>query len=300
MHRSGHHDESDTPHRQRRLLAAVALNLLITIAEVIGGLLSGSIALLSDALHNFGDTASLGTSYFAITYSKKGANLSKTFGYKRIEVVAAFFNLVVLALISLFLIKEAVERAADPQPIRGGLMFAVASVGLAANIATALLLHRDARDSVNVRSAYLHIVTDAISSVGVVIAGVLVWAFDIVLVDPLLTIVISAFILYQVYHLLRDTTNILMNSVPPDVDVESVVAEMEGIALVRDVHHVHVWSMDEHQAALEAHVVIDEEVAAQMDRIRTDIKLMLESRFGISHSTLEIEFERCESPEDCL
>ncbi len=281
---------------------SVALNLLITIAEVVGGLLSGSLALLSDAVHNFGDTTSLAVSYFAQSYGKKEANLRKTFGYKRIEVIAAFFNLIVLALISLVLIKEAAERVIDPQPIRGGLMLVVATVGLLANLATALLLHRDSRHSLNVRSAYLHVISDAASSVGVVLGAVVIIKFNALIVDPLITIAIAVFILYQVYHMLRASADILMNSVPPDVDVERVVRAMEGVELVQDVHHVHIWSLDEQTVALEAHVVIDTESVGDMNRVRAQTKALLAESFGITHSTLELEIggPDCLLPENCL
>ena len=300
MHRGRTHITSPEQASHSRLLLAVILNLVITVAEVVGGLLSGSLALLSDAVHNLGDTVSLAVSYFARSYSVREANLRKTFGYKRIEILAAFFNLIVLGLISLLLIKEGVERALDPQPIRGGLMLVVACIGLAANVASALLLHRDAQNSLNVRSAYLHIMTDAASSVGVVVAGVLILKFDLVLVDPILTIAIAAFILFQVYRTLRSTANILMNSAPPDVDVRRVVRAMETVARVGDIHHVHVWSMDEHSVALEAHVVIDPVQIDNLTQIKGELKAMLQDRFGISHSTLEFEFETCDPPDDCL
>lgn len=300
MHPTGSRHDHDVPQERWRLLVSVVLNFAITVAEVVGGLLSGSLALLSDALHNFGDTMSLAVSYFARRYSDRGANLRKTFGYKRLEVVAAFFNLVVLALISLFLVKEGIDRALEPRPIRGGLMLAVACIGLGANVATALLLRRQSKESLNIRSAYLHIVTDAASSVGVVLGALVILRFDFVLIDPILTVAIAGFILYQVYHLLRDTTNILMNSAPPDVDVERVVREMGKVPLVRDVHHVHVWSLDEHTIALEAHIVIDGEDATSMNEVKSEVKSILEVRFGISHSTLEFEFEQCTPASDCV
>ena len=282
-----------------RLLAALFLNLGMTIAEIVGGLLSGSLALLSDAVHNLGDTLSLGVSYFARSYSKKRADHVSTFGYKRIEVLAAFLNLIVLGVLSLLLIKESIERALDPQPIRGGLMLAVAVAGLAANLISALLLHRDARESLNIRSAYLHILSDAASSVGVVIAGVLILRLDWVLADPIVTLAISAVILYQVYHLIRESANILMNSAPPDIEVAQVERAMEEVALVRNIHHVHVWSMHERSVALEAHVVIDSSEAEAMTRIKDQLKSVLEQRFGITHSTLEFEFEQCQPPPEC-
>ncbi|GIV58320.1 MAG: cation efflux system protein [Rhodothermaceae bacterium] len=293
-HHHHHHPTPETPDGGgRRLGWSIALNLLITVAEVVGGLVSGSLALLSDALHNFSDTASLAVAYGARRLAGRAANQRKTFGYRRAEILGAFVNLITLVLIALYLMQEAVGRLLDPQPVDGPVMLVVALIGLAANLITAWLLHHDARHSLNVRSAYLHILTDAASSVGVVLGGVLILWFEVYLVDPLLTLLISVYILYHSYHLLRRTTDILMEGAPPRLDLDEVIEAVEAIDGVLDMHHLHVWQLDEHHPALEAHIVIAREDLHRMEAIKQRIKDLLDERFAIGHSTLEFEFVPC-------
>lgn len=273
----------------------MALNFLITVAEIVGGILSGSLALLSDAVHNLSDTASLAISYGARRISRKGPTEQKTFGYRRAELLGAFVNLVTLVLVALFLVKEAVERLMNPQPVDAPVMLVVASIGLAANVATGVLLYRDARTSLNVRSAFLHIVSDGISSVGVVAGGLLMLFYDLYWVDPLVTLGISAYLLYHSYAMLRETTHILMEGAPTGVDLEAVVASVQGLDRVAGLHHLHVWHIDEHSVALEAHVVIDREHLPHMETIKRRIKQLLSHEYAISHSTLEFEFLPCEA-----
>lgn len=306
MHMHHSHDDGHAGHTHaapksgRRLLVAVALNLLITIAEVVGGILSGSLALLSDALHNLSDTASLLTSYVAQRIAGRRPNPRKTFGYRRAEIIGAFINLITLILIALFLIKEAVERFLDPQPIDGPVMLGVAVIGLLANVGTALLLFRDARSSLNIRSAYLHIITDALSSVGVVIGGVLIWQYGVYLLDPILTVFISLYIVWHSYGMLKQTINILMEGTPAHLDVAEVVEVMAAVEGVQGVHHVHAWQLDEQHLALEAHVHIDRQDSAEMEAIKKKLKHTLRTRFGVGHSTLEFEFDPCTDGGDCF
>ncbi len=280
----------------RRLLASIILNLAISIAEVVGGLLSGSLALLSDAVHNLSDTASQVVSYGAMRLGRRGADNYRTFGYRRVEVLAAFFNLVTLFVVTLLIAKEGLQRLADPTPIDGQLMLLIAVVGLVGNIGSALLLRSDARTSLNVRSAYLHIVTDAVSSVAVTLGAVLYVSSGFATIDPIVTLLIAGYILYHGYGTLRETGLILMNSVPADIKLEDVKAAVTAIDRVEDVHHMHIWMMDEDAATLEAHVVIDTAHVLEIDDIKKSIKSMLETRFGIRHSTLEFEIEDCDSP----
>ena len=295
-HSHGHHHghaHGTAEGGEKRLLFSIVLNLLITVAEVIGGLLSGSLALLSDALHNASDTASLGVSYAARRISRRAANTQKTFGYRRAEVVGAFINLITLVLVALYLIVEAVERFLDPQPVDGQVMFVVALIGLAANAVTAVLLFRDAKNSLNIRSAFVHILSDAFSSVGVVIGSLLILWYDVYLADPIITLAISVYILFHAYALLRQTINILMEGAPHGLDLDDVVEAMQAAARVLDVHHLHVWQLGEGTRALEAHVVIDEDDLGQMEEIKRDLKTLLHDQFHIEHSTLEFELIPC-------
>lgn len=298
-HHSHHaHDSTNKDGSEHRLLFSIALNLLITIAEVVGGLLSGSLALLSDALHNFSDTASLGVSFAARRIGKRKPNQGKTFGYKRAEIIGAFVNLITLVLIALYLIKEAVERFINPEPIDGRIMLVVAVIGLLANVFTAVLLYRDAKTSLNIRSAMLHIISDAVSSVGVVIGGVLILYYDVYLVDPILTLFISLYILYHSFSMLRETVDILMEGAPKSVDLDTIRKDVEALDLVVDMHHLHVWQLDERNLALEAHVVIDKVDIEHMEVVKRKIKSVLSETHLIAHSTLEFEFVPCSDPLD--
>src|SRR6056297_3661297 len=242
------------PTTEGRLWISIFLNLAITIAEVVGGILSNSLALLSDALHNLSDTASLGISLVARKISKKSPDAQKTFGYKRAEIIAAFINLVALVIIAFFLIKEGIERFFDPQVIDGGIMLWVALVGLIGNVITALLLHRDSKNNINIKSAYVHIFWDAISSVSVIIGGLLVWLYELSIVDTIITLLIAGYILYQSFHLLKETIDILMESTPSDIDIAEIKESIESVTHVLDVHHIHVWNLDEKNRLLECHV----------------------------------------------
>jgi cobalt-zinc-cadmium efflux system protein len=301
-HHHHHHHHPAAPENGKkgdfRLLMTIFLNLLITVAEVVGGVLSGSLALLSDALHNFSDTASLGISYAARRISRQDANKRKTFGYRRAEIIGAFFNLVTLVLVAFYLIKEGAERLLSPVPIDGAVMLWVAVVGLAANLLTALLLWRDAAGSLNIRSAFLHIVTDAVSSVGVVLGGVLVLLYDFYLIDPILTIGLSLYILYHSYKMLRETVDILMESAPSHLDLNRITRDIQRIDRVRNMHHLHVWQLDESNTALEAHIVIDKDDLERMEAIKHTIKAELAHHFGITHTTLEFEFIPCDPPAE--
>jgi cobalt-zinc-cadmium efflux system protein len=288
-------DGSDT----RRLAVSAALNLIITLAEVIGGVVSGSLALLSDALHNFSDTASLLISLAALRLSQRRPDRRNTFGYRRAQILGALLNLLSLIAIAVFLVVEAVERYYQPRPVRGDVMLIVAVVGLAANLVTAALLHRSSQQSLNIRSAFIHILGDAFSSVGVVLGGFVIFAFGWHFVDALLTLAISLFILFHSLIMLRQTLNILMQAVPDGLDVAEIVADVRQIENVLDFHHVHVWQLDEAHANLEAHLVVCKENPEEVTQIKQNVKLRLASAYNISHSTLEIEFSPCQAGESC-
>lgn len=282
-----------------RLIASILLNLVITIAEIVGGILSGSLALLSDAVHNLSDTLSLGVSLAARRIGRREPTRAKTFGYKRAEIIGAFINLITLVFIALYLIKESIDRFIDPQPIQGQLMLVVAVIGLLANAATAVLLYRGSRSSLNIRSAFLHILTDGLSSLGVVIGGLLIIYYDLYVVDPLITLAISLYLLAHSYGMLRQTINILMEGTPRETDLDAIVAGVRRIADVVDMHHVHVWQLDESHLALEAHVVISREDVGRMERIKGDIKRYLAANHDIAHSTLELETTPCDEEGKC-
>jgi len=290
-HHHHHHNVDDSS--IWKLWVSIFFNLAITIAEFVGGLLSNSLALLSDAVHNLNDTMSLAITLVAKKISKKGANPSKTFGYKRAEIIGAFINLITLVIVALFLIKEGVERFFDPQPIDGYIMFMVAIVGLIGNFATAALLWKDSKDNINMRSAFIHILSDGLSSVGVIIGGWLILEYEWYIVDTILTVIIGIYILWHSYYMLRETINILMESKPDGIDISELTANMKSVEKVCDVHHVHVWRLDENSTLLESHIVIEKEDIGDMESIKSSLKKILHDQFEIHHSTLEFEFEPC-------
>lgn len=274
-------------------MAAIALNVVITAAEFAAGLMAGSLALLADAAHNLNDAASLGVSLGARLLSQKDPDRRRTFGYRRAEVIGAFVNLITLVLVALYLLKEAVERTMDPRPVDGTVMMVVAGIALAANVATAFLLAKQKDESLNIESAFVHIVADALASVGVLAAGALVLRYGWLWIDPLLTGILSIYILAQSARMLRRTVRILMDSAPPDFPFDEMVREMESVEGVLEVHHVHVWQLDEERTAVEAHVVIQRRDLEAMEEIKRTLKTRLRHAYTVGHTTLEFEFEPC-------
>lgn len=297
-----HHSVTEKDKAEGRLWISIFLNLGITIVEIVGGILSNSLALISDAIHNFSDTTSLGVSLVARKVSKWKADKQKTFGYKRAEIIGAFINLVVLVVIGLFLIKEAIERFYSPETIDGVVMLWVAVFGLAANLVSMILLHRDAKDNLNIKSAYVHLFWDTISSIAVIGGGIIVWLYQWYIIDTILTLAIAFYILYHCYGLLKQTIDILMESTPARIDIDEIETAIESVNHVLDVHHMHVWNLNERNILLECHVRIREDQMNNLEGIKTTIKELLFNRFDISHSTLEFELKPCEeiANEPCI
>jgi len=291
-----HHAKSDIS--EKNLLVAVVLNFTITAAEVIGGLLSNSLALLSDALHNLGDGIAVLVAYIANRIGKKDSNERKTFGYQRIEILAAFINAVFLVAICIFLIVEGIRRFEDPEPIKGLVMFIVAGIGLVANLLAVALLRSDADKNMNIRAAYLHLLGDALSSIVVIIGGVLIYFFEIFWIDPLITILISLYIFRETINLLRDSFNILMQSTPKELDLEQIRADMEGIGEVQNIHHIHAWSLNEDEIHFEAHIDLSEDLlVSKTDEIRNIIETLLADKYHIHHVTLQMEYGCCDDKD---
>jgi cobalt-zinc-cadmium efflux system protein len=274
----------------RRLAIAIAFNMLLTLAQIIGGIVSGSLSLIADALHNFSDASSLLIALVARKIGRQPADHFKTFGYKRAEVIAALINLVTLVLIGLYLIYQAIWRIFEPQVIEGWTVVIVAGIALVIDVATAMLTYRMSRTSINIRAAFLHNVSDALASVGVIIAGALILLYDWYWSDTLLTLLIAAYVLHQAASLLPKTIHILMQGTPEDIAIDDVIQAMQQVDGVSDVHHVHIWQLDEQRNALEAHVVIDD---GQWEPIKAILKDMLTKQFFIAHSTLEFEEVPC-------
>jgi len=293
-HRHHHHDSATG---DRRLLWAVAVNLGLTVVQVVGGLISGSLALIADALHNFSDAATLIIAVLARRIARRPADASMTFGYGRAEIVAALVNFTTLILIGLYLIVEAVSRLMHPVPIEGWTVIIVATVALAIDLITVLMTLALARESMNIRAAFLHNVADALGSLAVIIGGIVVVLYDWTLIDPLLTLAIAAYVLWHGASEIGHAIRILMNAAPAEMDTHDVARAMSEIEGVANVHHVHLWRFDEKRVSLEAHVVIAD---AEPDHVavKRRLRAMLAERFEVGHVTLETERdgEHCGGP----
>lgn len=275
----------------RRILGTVALNVLLTVGQVIGGAVSGSVALVADALHNLNDALALVIVYVARRISRRHADRERTFGYQRAQVIGATINLVALAVVGLFLTYESVLRFFEPREVGGWTMMALAGLALAVDIGTVVLLFSMRKGSVNTRAAFLHNLSDALVSLAVLAGGAAIVIWNVTWVDPLLSLLIVGYIFWQVAKMLPETLRVLMESAPEGLDLEAVAGVIKDVEGVRDAHHLHAWMLDEDHTSLEAHVVIRRENAERMDAIKAEVRERLEQNFDIAHTTLELEFE---------
>lgn len=257
-HAHGHagHSHGEENLSDRQLVFAVAINVLLTLAQIIGGIVSGSLALIADALHNFSDAASLGLAWFARRMGRRPADKLMTFGYAQGEVVAALINLTTLLIIGFYLIVEAVNRFAEPQPVEGWTVIWVAGIALIIDLVTAFIVYRGAHDSINMKAAFLHNVSDALASVGVIVAGVLILLYDLTIADLVITLIIAGYVIWQGVTLLPRTVRLLMGAVPDELEFDRIVAFLESQQGIESVHHVHIWNLGEHHRALETHIVL--------------------------------------------
>jgi cobalt-zinc-cadmium efflux system protein len=281
------HDNQKKGHD--KLTLAIAVNVMLTLAQVVGGLLSGSLSLIADALHNLSDAASLGIALFARIIGNKPADKVKTFGYKRAEVIGALINLTTLILMGIYLIYQALWRFVVPNEISGWLVVMVAIFALIVDVVTAVLTYTLSKGSLNMKAAFLHNVSDAMASVGVIVAGSLILLYQWYWVDALMTLLIAGYVLWQGFAMLPKVIHLLMEGMPENLSLDDIVGAMEATPNVLSVHHVHVWQLDEEKNALEAHIVIDTTNLNELENIKQTLKLLLAQRFKISHSTLEIE-----------
>tara|TARA_B100001123_G_C15327832_1_gene1030149 strand:+ start:523 stop:1416 length:894 start_codon:yes stop_codon:yes gene_type:complete len=284
------HNHHHAPESDRGLLGAIFINIILTLAQVVGGVISGSLSLIADALHNLSDAASLGIALFARTISRKPADKSKSFGYQRAEVIAALINLTLLVTVSLYLIYEAIWRVIEPQVVTGLIIVMVAGVAFLVDIVTALITYRMSKNSLNMKAAFLHNLADALTSIGVIIAGALILLYQWYWVDTLLTFLIAGFVLWQGIIMLPKTIHLLMEGTPENLSSDQIKNSMQKFKEVEDVHHIHIWNLDEYRVALEAHVVVTTNELQQVEFIKIKLKEMLKDKFKITHSTLEFEY----------
>ncbi|MFH6603107.1 cation diffusion facilitator family transporter [Maribacter algicola] len=295
-HSNHHHSHADL--KGRNLVISIFLNLLITVSQVVGGIISGSLSLLSDALHNFSDVLSLIISYIATILSRKEASANKTFGYKRAEIIAAFVNSSTLIIVAIILIKEAIERFLAPEEIESDLVIWLSLLGIVANGFSVLLLKKDSESNMNMKSAYLHLLTDMMASVAVLIGGLLMKYFQWFWVDPLLTLAIALYLIYMGWALLRDSTRVLMLFTPGSIEVRDIVDAIKKIKAVKNVHHVHIWQLNEDEVHLEAHIdFVNDIKLSEFDIILEEIEEELYHHHGINHVNIQPEFGKCDSKQ---
>jgi cobalt-zinc-cadmium efflux system protein len=283
------HSHADDSMSDRRLVWSLVLNLLLTIFEVAAGAFAGSLALMADAIHNLSDCGSFVIALIARRIGRRPIDDRRTFGYRRAEIIGALINLTILVITSVYLIYEAIERLFAQHPINGWVVVVAAGVALVVNVATAALLYALSRGNMNIRAAYLHNLGDSLSSLGVIISGVLILWFDVVWVDSLVTLLVSAYILWQSVPDMKRSIHILMEGAPADVNADELVTALQAVPGVDEVHHVHLWELDEHERAMEAHIVVAADRIDQWFEIKRQLKAVLDERFHIHHSTLELE-----------
>ena len=292
-HHQGNPEQGDA-----RVALAVAINLGLTVAQVVGGILSGSLALIADALHNLSDAVSLIIAFAARRIARRPADDRMTFGYGRAEVVAALMNYTTLIVLGLYLAYEAFMRLFEPAEVDGWLVVVIAAIALAVDAATALLTHAMSKDSVNIRAAFLHNLADALGSVAVIVAGVTILLYDWRLVDPLVTLGIAGYILWLCLSEIGGVIRILMLGSDPALDAGEVIDTLCRIEGVSDVHHVHLWQMDEHANSADLHVVVEPGAWSRADAIKDTVREALRD-MGVSHSTIELECAEhaCDAPQ---
>lgn len=276
---------------KRNLLLATALNLVIALAEAMGGIISGSLALLSDALHNLGDSASTLIAYIASVYASRQPSGKRTFGYKRMEILAALINAFTLISITLFLFYEAYKRFSEPATINTTVMLVVAMIGLLANIYGVILLRKDSGKNINVRAAYIHLLGDSLSSAVVIAGGLIIMLTGITWIDPLITILIGLYILKEALSILMESIKILMQFTPPGLNLDLVKSDLEKYKAVRNVHHMHAWNLTDNQTHFECHIDTAHDMKlSELNSLREEIELMLNEHFGLRHVTIQFEF----------
>jgi cobalt-zinc-cadmium efflux system protein len=293
-HSHGHQHHVHGEVKNENLLFATILNFVITVVEIIGGLFSGSFALLSDALHNFGDTLAMFLAYLSSRISKRTPTSDKTFGLKRVQILAAMINGLAMAVICIYIIIEAYHRFKNPQPINGAMMVIIATIGLLANFIAMSILQNDKEKSLNVKAAYLHLLGDTLSSVAVVIGGILIYFYRIYWIDPVITFIIAIYIFRETWFVLKQAYLILVQATPAELNLHEVKRAIELLHEVENVHHVHAWKLDDKQNHFECHVDLKTDLhISETDAVLFKIKQILSEDFNLNHSTIQFEYNCC-------
>lgn len=294
-----HDDGGSERNLDRRLLISAALNIAITVAEFVGGIFAGSLALLADATHNLSDVVALVLAIGARVLGRRPPSRQHTYGLKRVEVLAALLNAVVLLVITGFIAREALLRLLHPEPVKAGLMLAVASVALAANVASVLLLHRHDREDLNVKSAFLHMLQDALASLAVVVAALFAHTSVGPYLDPVASMVVGFAVLLSALSIVSDSLGMLVEAVPKGLDVKELIRSVDERFAPARLHHLHVWEVGPGQRVLTAHVSVREMSVADSEALFARIRGFLVDEWSIGHVTLEAEVNGCAGDPDC-
>jgi len=294
-HEHGHHH-----HTHSRLGITFLLNIIITIAQIIGGLISGSLALISDAIHNLSDGVAVLLAYIADRLGHREKTDKHSFGYKRAEILAAFINALVLIAISFYLMAEAIDRFANPQTVEFEWMLGLGILGFVANGFSVFLLHADHRHNLNVKAAYLHLLGDALTSLAVIAGALFIWAWGWTWIDPLVTLLISIYLLVHTFGLLKESVEILMQFAPASIEPQDVKSRLETVPGVKQVYHIHIWRLTDHTIHMEAHVELNEDLALSETRtINDEMNTLLHESFKITHVTLQFEYNCTNGGKGC-
>lgn len=280
------------------LVISIVLNVAITLAQIIGGIISGSLALISDALHNFSDVVSLVFSLIAHKLAKRKASINHTFGFKRAEILAAFINGFSLLVVAFFLIYEAIKKFYKPEPIDATIVIWLSALGIVFNGLSVILLKQDAKHNLNMRSAYYHLLTDMMASIAVLIGGILINFYQIYWVDGVLTILIAVYLIYVSYDLVKKSIKYLMLFTPDGIDIKEIVRVVHQIPGVGKLHHIHVWYLNEEELHLEAHLDCEKDISmSEFNHLLFEIEKILYQKFGINHVNIQPEFQKIDPKE---
>ena len=277
----------------KRLVVSMVMNLIIPIVQIYGGIVAGSMALISDALHNLSDFISLVINYAALIIGKRSPTFKHTFGFKRVEIFATLISVALLYGAAFYIAVEAWHRFSEPQPIAGQLVIWIAGLGFIGNIISALMLHAGSKVNLNMKSAFLHMLTDAFTSLGVIALGI-VWLFKPwYWLDPLFSWIIVAMILYSGWGLLKDSILILMNATPHGIDLQEIQKTLEAIDGIKEIHDLHVWNPAAESIALAVHITVPDQMLGKVDELAQEVRLILSEIFKIDHPTLQFESSTC-------
>ncbi len=280
--------------KETNLLISLVLNFATGILQIIGGVFSGSLSLISDSFHNLNDATALLISLIAVKLSKKENTETKTFGYKRAEILAALFNSCMLVIVSFFLFKEAFTRLINPPEINSFLMLIISSIGLIANLISVFLMKTHAHSSLNIKAAYLHLFSDFLSSIAIIAGALLIYTLKIYWLDPVLTVFIGIYVLIGGYRIIEESINILMQNSPKGVSLIKIKETIESMDGIKDLHHAHLWAVTERDIHFEAHINLSKDIpVSETCKIYKNIEKMLKEKFSIYHTTLQFEVDSC-------